>query len=66
MLVQGAKKLQEVRPLSQEYDTRAQRKMFKNKMKNLSCKSPSVADFIYKELAMDASTSTHPLTQERL
>lgn len=66
ILIDGARLLQQVRPQLQEFHTRAQKKQFKNKIKNIAKLTESVADFIYKELALDASTAAHPITQERL
>ena len=66
ILTQGARFLQEVRPQLKEYHTRAQRRMFKQSLSNLATVQPSVADLIYKELALDASAAEHPETQERL
>ena len=65
-LIEGARLVQSCRPLLKEYHTRAQRKMFKDKMNNIVKLSPAVLDFIYKELALDASVANHPATQERL
>ncbi|XP_052798704.1 uncharacterized protein LOC128230468 isoform X1 [Mya arenaria] len=49
-----------------EFHTRAQKRYFKQKLQNIANIKPGVVDFIYKELAMDASQVSHPETQERL
>jgi hypothetical protein len=49
-----------------EFHTRAQKRYFKQKLQNIACVKASIVDFIYKELAMDASKASHPETQERL
>lgn len=66
MLTQGARLLQTVRPNLKEYHTRAQRRLFKEKLKNVASVLPSVANLIYQELALDFSAAEHPVTQERL
>lgn len=42
------------------------RRAFKEKVNNFTRISPAVLDMIYKELTLDAATSAHPDTQERL
>ena len=49
-----------------EFHTRQQRRLFKDKLKNLACVQPGVADLIYKELALDESVAAHPETHQRL
>jgi len=49
-----------------EFHTRAQKRYFKQKLHNIASIRPSVVDFIYKELAMDATQVSHHETQERL
>lgn len=49
-----------------EFHTRAQKKMFKERLQHVAKVLPSVADLIYKELSLDASAALHPDTQERL
>lgn len=66
MLTQGARLLQTVRPNLKEYHTRAQRRLFKEKLKNVASVLPSVANLIYQELALNFSAAEHPVTQERL
>ena len=66
ILTEGARFLQRVRPHLKEFHTRQQRRLFKNRLKNVASVLPSVADLIYKELTLDASVSSHPATQERL
>ena len=65
-LIEGARLVQSCRQMLKEYHTRAQRKMFKDKINNIVKLSPAVLDFIYKELALDTSVANHPATQERL
>ena len=62
----SARFLQQARPLLKEFHTRAQKTAFKQKLRNVTHVLPSVADMIYKELTLDASTANHPETQERL
>lgn len=50
ILIDGARLLQKVRPHLSERHTRAQRKLFKDKLSNLVKISPSISEFIYKEL----------------
>ena len=66
ILVEGARLLQRVRPHLLERHTRAQRRLFKEKLSNLVKVSPSVSEFIYKELALDGTAAAHPVTEERL
>jgi hypothetical protein len=39
-----------------EFHTRAQKRYFKNNLQNIACVKANIVDFIYKELAMDASS----------
>ena len=55
-----------IRPKLQEVYTRAQKRVFKEKLSNISKVVPAVADLIYKELSLDAAAAAHPDTQERL
>ena len=64
ILIQGARLMQKVRPQLKEFHTCAQKKAFRSKLSNVTKVVPSVADMIYKELTLDASTSNHPATQE--
>ena len=66
LLTSGAQLLKKVRPQLKEYHTKAQRRFFKAKLKNVAHVLPSVADLIYKELTLDTSAAAHPETQERL
>ena len=66
ILVEGARLLQMVRPHLLERHTRAQRKLFKDKLSNLVKVSPTISEFIYKELALDGTAAAHPVTKERL
>lgn len=42
------------------------KKTFKEKINNITSLSPSVIEYIYKELAFDGSQTTNPVMQERL
>lgn len=66
ILTQGARFLQQIKPKLKEFHTRAQRRLFKEKLKNVASVLPSVADMIYKELTLDASVAAHPVTEERM
>ena len=66
LLTEGARFLQRVRTHLKECHTRQQRRLFKSRLRNVASVLPSVADLIYKELTLDASVSSHPVTQERL
>ncbi|XP_062616566.1 uncharacterized protein LOC134278262 [Saccostrea cucullata] len=66
ILVQGARLLQTARSEMQEYHTREMKKGFKEKINNITTLSPSVVEYIYKELAFDGSQTTNPIMQERL
>lgn len=48
------------------FHTRAMKQNFKRKVENLAKIQPSVVDFLYKELAIDASVASHPDMQQRL
>lgn len=66
ILVQGVKLLQRCREHLKEYHTRAQRKMFKDKLTNVANILPSVAELIYTELCIDGAAANHPEMQQRL
>lgn len=66
MITRGARYLQTARPNLKEFHTRAQCRLFKEKLKNVASVLPSVSDLIYKEMTLDASVAAHPVTQERL
>lgn len=66
ILVQGARLLQTARSEIQEFHTREMKKTFKEKINNIISLSPSVIEYIYKELAFDGSQTTNPVMQERL
>lgn len=51
------------RPNFQEIHTRAQKRMFKEKLNNVFKVLPAVADLIYKELSHDAAAAAHPDTK---
>lgn len=66
MLTNGARFLQTARPRLQEFHTRAQRRQFKEQMKNVASVLPSISDMIYKELTLNATVALHPVIQKRL
>ncbi|XP_070559193.1 uncharacterized protein [Ptychodera flava] len=66
MLTESARMMAKIKGRFKEYHTRSQRKLFRKRLNNITGVLPSVADFIYKELALDASTASHPETQQRL
>lgn len=66
ILIEGARILQKARPYLQEFHTRSQKALFRERLQNVTHVLPSVADLIYKELTLDASTASHPSTMERL
>ncbi|WAQ96968.1 hypothetical protein MAR_029658 [Mya arenaria] len=49
-----------------EFHTRYQKRYFKQKLSNIATLKPSVVDFIYKELALDASQVSNPEMEQRL
>ena len=66
MLTQGARLLQQIRLSLQEFHTRAQRKRFTDKVDNIAALASALKEFLYKELANDASAADDPEMQERL
>lgn len=66
ILIEGARILQKARSYLQEFHTRSQKALFRERLQNVTHVLPSVADLIYKELTLDASTASHPSTMERL
>lgn len=66
ILIQGARLLQQCQTQLKEFHTRAQRRMFKERLYNVAHVLPSVADLIYAELCVDGASSSHPETQQRL
>lgn len=66
MLTQAARFVMAHKHRFKEYHSRAQKTAFKSQLSNVSHVLPSVAELIYKELALDASVSSHPDTQERI
>lgn len=66
MLTSAARFVQTARPRLKEFHTRAQRRYFKEQLKNVASVLPAVSDMIYKELTMDAAVAANPVTQERL
>lgn len=66
ILIEGARILQKARPYLQEFHTRSQKALFRERLQNVTHVLPSVADLIYKELTLDPSTASHPSTMERL
>ncbi|XP_053389760.1 uncharacterized protein LOC128552729 [Mercenaria mercenaria] len=49
-----------------EYHTRAMKREFRQKMNLIAKIQPGVLDFVYKELALDASVATNPEMQQRI
>jgi hypothetical protein len=66
ILVNAARLALQIKGEFREFHTRAQKRDFKKKLANVAKVIPSVADFLYKELSLDASTVSHPDTQERM
>ncbi|KAK7092705.1 hypothetical protein V1264_008410 [Littorina saxatilis] len=66
MLTQAARMVAKMRPNLQECHTRAMRRSFREKVKNVAKITPSVVDFIYTQLALDRSTTNNPEMQQRL
>ena len=66
MLTQSARMVQKMKPQLKEYHTRAQKRAFKEKLKNGATVSPSVVNLLFYELTLDASTASHPDMQQRL
>ena len=59
----GSQLEQRIRPHLKKFNTRAQKNLFKKKIAKVQ---PSLFDFIYSELALDASAMNHPDMQQRL
>lgn len=55
-----------IKPELPEFHTRAMKREFKAKLSRVAHLSPNVVDLIYKELTLDATTDSHPETQQRL
>ena len=66
MLTQGARMVQKLKPQLKEFQTRAQRKVFKYELSNIANIQPALDDLIYSELLLDASTMNHPDMMHRL
>ncbi|XP_052793028.1 uncharacterized protein LOC128226946 [Mya arenaria] len=66
ILTDGARFLQNVRPVLGEIHTRLQRMSFKSKIANIATISPAISDFIYTHLTLDKSAAENPVTRERL
>lgn len=66
ILIEGARLVQRARPNLLEIHTREMKRAFKDRISNITSLSPSVLEFIYKELAIDGSQATNPVMQERL
>lgn len=66
MLTDGACLVQQMRPQLREVNTRAQKKMFKEKIANIAKVKPALLDFIYSELAIDAAAMAHSKIMEIL
>ena len=63
---------QPIRVLSQIHDqlpvyhTRAMKRNFKEKLSLIASVKPHIIDFVYKELALDASSASNPIMQQRI
>ncbi|WAR27046.1 hypothetical protein MAR_012750 [Mya arenaria] len=66
MLTDAARMAGKLKQEFSEFHTRAQRKVFKEKLANVVSIMPAVADLIYKELCIDRTAAIHPDTQERI
>ena len=55
-----------IKPHLQEVHTREQKKQFKEHLNNIVNVSPSIAEFIYTELNIDAATASNPSMAARL
>ena len=60
MLTNGSQLVQRMRPHLKEFNTGAQKNLFKKKIAYIAKVQPSLFDFIYSELALDASVMNHP------
>ncbi|MES9904556.1 MAG: hypothetical protein ABW168_18000, partial [Sedimenticola sp.] len=49
-----------------EYHTRFMKRQFKQRLENVASIQPALLDMIYKDLTLDATTVSHPDTQQRL
>ncbi|XP_060561163.1 uncharacterized protein LOC132720934 [Ruditapes philippinarum] len=58
--------LLKIRPQLPEYHTMFMKQQFKRRLGNVVSIQPGVVDMIYKELALDASATSHPDFQQRL
>ncbi|XP_078662870.1 uncharacterized protein LOC144906461 isoform X2 [Branchiostoma floridae x Branchiostoma belcheri] len=66
LLTQAAKVMATIRPRLPQIHTRQMLRHFKQHLSNIAHIAPSVADLIYKELALDEAAASHPETQQRL
>lgn len=66
MLTDGARLVQQMRPQLREVNTRAQKQMFQDKIRNIANIQPALLDFIYSELAIDAAAMAYSEMMERL
>lgn len=66
MLTQGARMVDKMRHALKECHTRAMKTAFKRKIQNIANIQPSVLEFIYAELAMDASAASNPEMNQRI
>ena len=65
-LTQTAKMMAAIKPRFPEFHTRTMKRNFKQQLANIASISPSAAEFIYQNLAIDSSVASHPDTQQRL
>lgn len=63
---QIAKNLLKLKPIFPEAHTRAMKRSFKERVKNVANVQPALLDVLYKELTLDATTESHPDTKQRI
>ncbi|XP_052804571.1 uncharacterized protein LOC128234397 [Mya arenaria] len=66
MMTDAARLVQRMRGSLKEFHTRSQKKEFKRKVSNIAKVQPSLLDYMYSELALDASAFDNPDMQQRL
>lgn len=66
MLTQSARTMAAIKSQLPEYHTREMQRSFKLQFSHLAKLSPSIFEFMYKELTLDASAASNPVLQQRL
>jgi hypothetical protein len=66
MMTDAARLVQRMRASLKEFHTRSQKKQFKRKVSNIAKVQPSLLDYIYSEMALDATAFESPDMQQRL